>query len=396
MMLLLGINVRAGGPIRVSIYSILLLALTLQSQHQHTSQASDNIVSLCFIHPINTATKIPCSNQRRKRGAIFSRPKINIWSLRQTSSNMEPNLQQQQQQQQQQQRQVNDEKDNCWSRRNMLISAVCMNIAMSAVPVETSAISMDRAYTKAHEHLMKEVRDPNTYSALTYIPPQRVDGGYSMKPLPLIFVLHGAGKNEQDIWNLANIQGEHAGLIPSLIDNNLAPEELVNDFAVVAPYSQGRASFYEEPRSKIIQFLNWVCSEEGVQAGCPRVDPDNVFLFGFSDGATLGVELLTTRRFRAGAVAAYGFTGTLPALALDRLKGIPLWVFHSADDVIFNVQCSDNLVRSLRKINNDKSIIKYSRFDSDQEGFTGSVRGHSTGITASKLPDLYRWMLSMV
>jgi len=170
----------------------------------------------------------------------------------------------------------------------------------------------------------------------------------------------------------------------------------VNNFAVVCPYSQDKASFYEEPRSKILQFLNWVCSEEGQQAGCPVVDPENIFLFGFSDGATLGVELLTTKRFRAGVVAAYGFTGTLPVLALDRLRGTPLWAFHSADDVIFNVQCSDNLVQSLRNVNDDSSIIRYSRFDSDQEGFTGSVRGHSTGITASKLPDLYMWMLSLI
>ena len=30
-----------------------------------------------------------------------------------------------------------------------------------------------------------------------------------------------------------------------------------------------------------------------------------------------------------------------------------------------------------------------------QEGFTGDVRGHSTGITASKDPEVYAWLLGI-
>lgn len=103
---------------------------------------------------------------------------------------------------------------------------------------------------------------------------------------------------------------------------------------------------------------------------------------------------MTTNTFQAGIFAAYGFTGKLPKLALERLQGKPMWIFHSADDVIFPVECSDRLVKALRDVNNG-DIIKYSRFDYDQEGFTGSVRGHSTGITASKNPDVYKWLLSL-
>lgn len=151
----------------------------------------------------------------------------------------------------------------------------------------------------------------------------------------------------------------------------------------------------QEPRRKVLEFIDWVISEEGQNEGCAQIDPNRIYLFGFSDGATLAVELLTTQRFKAGVIAAYGFTGILPPLALDRLKGTPMWVFHSADDVIFSVKCSDKLVQKLRDINDDDSIIRYSRFDSDQEGFTGRVRGHSTGITASKSAEVYQWLLSL-
>jgi hypothetical protein len=40
-------------------------------------------------------------------------------------------------------------------------------------------------------------------------------------------------------------------------------------------------------------------------------------------------------------------------------------------------------------------LVKYTRFDKDQEGFTGDVRGHSTGITASKTPSVYTWLLDI-
>ena len=105
---------------------------------------------------------------------------------------------------------------------------------------------------------------------------------------------------------------------------------------------------------------------------------------------------MTTKTFAGGVFAAYGFTGKLPSLALERLKGKPMWIFHSADDVIFPVSCSDRLVNELRNVNTKANdIVRYTRFDKDQEGFTGSVRGHSTGITASKDKEIYKWLLSL-
>lgn len=232
-----------------------------------------------------------------------------------------------------------------------------------------------------------KVTDPQSYSALAYSPPQ------TSTPPPLLVVLHGAGLNEGPIWNLADPGGEHAGLAPSLLAAGRAPAELVDNFAMVAPYAAGALSFYELPRSRLLSFVDWCCSEAGQAAGCPRVDPRRVFLLGFSDGATTAVELATTRRFAGCVICAYGFTGVLPPAAVERLRHVPTWVFHSQDDAIFSVANSDRLVRSLRQAGNER--VRYSRFERDQEGFTGRVRGHSTGITASKDPEVYRWLLSL-
>jgi predicted peptidase len=290
----------------------------------------------------------------------------------------------------------------CTSRRRAVADSartvVSAAIATIAATTTTSTSSCTAFETREQLRL---VTDPSTYSALAYAPPPQLDNEENneekSKPPPLLIVLHGAGKNDQTAWSLADPLGEHAGLVPSLLSTSRAPSELAQNFAVVSPYSAGKQSFYEEPRSKLLQFVEWVCSDAGRQAGCPECDPTRVFLFGFSDGATVAVELATTRRFSACVIAAYGFTGKLPALALQRLDGVPFWVFHSADDVIFPVACRDRFVASLRGLEGNKgpNRVRYTRYTEDQEGFTGSVRGHSTGITASKLPDIYTWMLSI-
>ncbi|GMH61767.1 hypothetical protein TrLO_g7559 [Triparma laevis f. longispina] len=221
--------------------------------------------------------------------------------------------------------------------------------------------------------------DPSSYAGLAYLPPN-ID-----KP-PLLVVLHGSGKNDLPLSNLANINGEHSGLPPSLISSGFAPRELTDNFAVVAPYSEKKTSFYDDPRSRLLSFIDYAQQ-------ILDTDPSNTFLLGFSDGATVALELSTTQRFRAAVLCSSGFSGALPPAALDLLKTTSFLVFHSADDVIFPPTNSDRLVNSLRSVG-DPSRVKYTRFDQDPESLPARVRGHSTGITASKTPSTYKWLLS--
>jgi predicted esterase len=329
------------------------------------------------------------------------------------------------------------------------------NIAAAAATTPTTTYTSADATSSVAPFTV--ITDPGTgYSALAYQPQppaatqqqqqQQQTLGSQVPPLPpLLIFLHGAGTNQRDITNLIDPQGEHAGLLPSVVATKRAPAELLDEFAILVPYSYQKRSFYEEPRSKLLQFIQWVVdsststssstssaalvichdniSDSSPPPQCPsflRFDPQRIILFGFSDGATLSVELLTTRRFQAGIICSYGFTGTLPDLALQRLRGIPMWVFHSKDDRIFSVLYSDKLVQALRQVNlhhhhhdnrpppNDdhdadeakdeeksSKIIRYSRFETDPENFLGAVRGHTTGITASKDPHVYQWLLSL-
>lgn len=271
------------------------------------------------------------------------------------------------------------------SRRQLVCTATALATGSTAAPAAVADVESRRGSNRFGP--LREVVDPESYSALVYSPAE------SSAPLPLLLVLHGAGMNDQDAWALADPRGEHAGLPPSLLASGRAPPALARRFAMAAPYAAGRRSFYEEPRQKLLRFVSWVCSDAGRAAGCPRIDPARIFVLGFSDGATVGVELLTSARLAGGIIAAYGFTGALPPQAVDQLHDKPVWVFHSADDVIFSVSNSDRLVSTLRDAAAQPSVVRYSRFDADQEGFTGTVRGHSTGVTASKRNDVYEWLL---
>jgi predicted esterase len=273
-------------------------------------------------------------------------------------------------------------------------------------------------------NILKIVTDPKTYSALVYSPPgdptaatpsNLSPSSLLAPPPPLILVLHGAGRNDLSIYeDLGNPFGEHAGLVPALIESkkyDVIPKTLLENFCVLAPYSYGKSSFYNDSRGKLLEFCTWAVQNQNTDALPIRFDPDRIILFGFSDGATVAVELLTTRRFAAGIICSYGYTGeSLPPEALDRLKGIPTWVFHSQDDVIFDVRNSDRLVAQLRSANqgeggdvvgtttvNDKNnqLIRYSRYTKDPENLPPRVRGHSMGITASKSSDLYDWLLKV-
>ena len=163
---------------------------------------------------------------------------------------------------------------------------------------------------------------------------------------------------------------------------------------MLAPYSYGKPSFYNDPRKDLLNFVTWAIQNRNTEELPINFDPNKIILFGFSDGATVAIELLTTKRFAAGVICSYGYTGkTLPAPALERLSNIPMWIFHSADNVIFDVGNSDRLVQQLKSKNS--SVIRYARFDRDPENLPMRVRGHSMGITASKLPDVYEWMLTL-
>ena len=191
------------------------------------------------------------------------------------------------------------------------------------------------------------------------------------------------------------------------MSKNQAPASLNENFVVVAPYvGKGKqGSLYDEPRGKVLAFLKWFRRwvEENNSI---IINPQKVSLFGFSEGATLAVELGTTRMFNALILASYGFTGTLPTLAIERLQGIPMWIFHSIGDDVYNIECSNRLVESLLSYQSGADIfsvgdrIKFTKLKPVERptaatriSDSGSIEHVRSALRASSSEDVYSWLL---
>jgi predicted esterase len=253
-----------------------------------------------------------------------------------------------------------------------------------------------------------EVQDPNSYSAVVYIPPAPNNTAMKSKlsSLPLLVVLHGAGVNQHSALDeFTSSGGDHTNLPPYLLSTQQAPSSLSDNFVVVAPYvGKGKRSLYDEPRSKLLSFIKWfnsyVESQTLADGTHIAINRQKVSLFGFSEGATLAIELATTRQFLGVITASYGFTGSLPRMAIERLQGVPIWAYHSKGDDIYDIKCSDRLIGSLLEYEGGLDvfsvgdIIKYTKLvplASNEKG-----REHvRASLVASKDAEVYSWLLSL-
>lgn len=253
-----------------------------------------------------------------------------------------------------------------------------------------------------------EVQDPNSYSAVVYIPsaPNNIAKKSTSSSLPLLVVLHGAGVNQHSALDeFTSPGGDHTNLPPYLLSTQQAPPSLSENFVVVAPYvGKGKRSLYDEPRSKLLSFIKWfnsyIQSQTLADGTHIAINRRKVSLFGFSEGATLAIELATTRQFLGVVTASYGFSGSLPRMAIERLQGVPIWAFHSRGDDIYNIQCSDRLIGSLLEYEGGLDvfsvgdIVKYTKLVPLATNEKGREHVRAS-LVASKDAEVYSWLLSL-
>ena len=303
------------------------------------------------------------------------------------------------------------------NRRRALQSAAHLSLSL---PLTHSSRVNANDQPPIHRGIVFEIDDPNTYSAVVYIPPAKNGEKNSARPIesfPLLVVLHGAGNNQHSaMYEFTHVDGtpssssppgDHTSLPPYLLSSHRAPPTLGENFIVVAPYvGEGRRSLYDEPRGKILSFVKWFNAwietrtfDDGTSVA---VDRRRVSLFGFSEGSTLAVELATTRQFHGVVLASYGFAGVLPTMALERLRDVPIWVFHSEGDGVYDIRCSNRLVDGLLTYGrgNDvfdvRNTVKYTKLIPAQNTRDDVGREHvRAALAASTSDEVYAWLLSL-
>lgn len=177
--------------------------------------------------------------------------------------------------------------------------------------------------------------------------------------VPLILFLHGAGERGDDLTHVGD-EG-----LPEILAN--APEAVV-----IAPQCPENTRWTDH-----LDALETIL--DAVIAKYPA-DTSRVYPTGLSLGGQ-GVWFLAAR-------APEHFAALVPVCgrsnpgAADRLKNLPTWTFHGADDDIVSSNESTKMVSALKAVGGNVKLTMYPG------------TGHNSWTRAYSEPELYTWLFA--
>ena len=143
--------------------------------------------------------------------------------------------------------------------------------AAQAEMADAASLSAPRRFASSTNSPLTEIRDPNTFSALVYSPPQAAE------PLPLLLYLHGAGESGSRLWDI--ISEGATGTPPVELHFGRALPALAQQFCVVAP--QTSAGW---PAERVRAFMRFLL---GAESPLPcRIDQSRCYVTGHSMGGS--------------------------------------------------------------------------------------------------------------
>jgi len=186
---------------------------------------------------------------------------------------------------------------------------------------------------------------------------------------PLILFLHGMGERGNDLEALELVK-KHGP--PMLVE-----QQKDFPFIVISPQCPSRSSW-----SSQLDILDALLDEI---VATYAVDPDRQYLTGLSMGGfgTWHFALRYTERFAAIVPIAGGYSFIDKSIPGDicKLKDVPVWAFHGAQDKVILPIKSEVLVNALQKCGGDVRFTLYP--DAKHDSWTETYNN----------PELYRWML---
>ena len=182
----------------------------------------------------------------------------------------------------------------------------------------------------------------------------------SQKKVPLLLFLHGGGQSGADIKKVR----KHG--IPKLIESG---KEF--PFILLAPQNPHLSKYWEE--AAVMALLEKVMQDK-------NVDPDRVYLTGYSRGAFGAWSLAMQYHDIFAALAPV--SGAVPASYAIWMEKIPIWIFHGEDDPIISIKESEGIVTKLKELGHDPRFTRYP----DTK--------HNAWDSAYAKSELYEWMLA--
>ena len=221
-----------------------------------------------------------------------------------------------------------------------------------ASPAEPALVNSDQL-EKLFE---KEIVVTAKYHYLLSLPAGYED---SDRRWPLMLFLHGSGESGE---SLAKVKANGP---PKLIAGN----ERAFPCIVVSPQSPGRGWNTDY----LDALLDDICATY-------RVDPERVYLTGLSMGGYGTWMLAAAHPDRFAAIVPICGGGN-PADA-DKLKGLPIWAFHGADDKTVKLENSEKMVDALKAVGSDVTFTVYPGV------------GHDSWTETYANPELYDWLFA--
>lgn len=193
----------------------------------------------------------------------------------------------------------------------------------------------------AHSAMGEETVETQTSSggsALKYLQYLPEDYDSSKKSAyPLVLFLHGGGEGGDNILKVKK-NGP-----PKLI-----AEGQQFPFILIAPQNPSENQFWDD--QQLIRLLNEVQNNL-------HVDPRRVYLTGLSRGAFGAWRLAIQNPDRFAALIPVCGGGALPYV--QRLKHVPIWVFHGAKDPVIPIEESRRLVAALKAAKGNVQFTVY-------------------------------------
>jgi acetyl esterase/lipase len=205
--------------------------------------------------------------------------------------------------------------------------------------------------------IIATVRAGRTSSGLDYLVYLPDDYYRSWRRWPLILTLHGRGEAGEDIAQV-RAQG-----LPRRVEEGAGLP-----FVVVAPQSPDWS--WNVPA--LGRLLDEVLERY-------RIDEDRVYLAGNSMGGNGTWALAAHAPERFAAIAPICGRGD-PASA-GRLRDVPTWAFHGADDRVVPVNQSERMIAALKEAGGDARLTVYPGV------------GHDAWTRTYASPVFYEWLL---
>lgn len=174
---------------------------------------------------------------------------------------------------------------------------------------------------------------------------------------PLLLLLHGVGSNEEDLFGLADYLDERFFIVSARGPYTLgygAYAWFHVQFTANGPVIEPEEA--ENSRRLLLNFLDEVVEAYGL-------DPQKVYLMGFSQGAIMSMSLtLTEPEKLAGVVAMSGRTlpEVVPKIAPpEKLKGLPIFVVHGTADQVLPINYGRDTRDILSRLPADLTYREY-------------------------------------